>query len=124
MSTFDQTIERLALYFEQVEGTLVLVGVCDDTVLREHAVQTLRQRLPLDITLHEFHYDAEHLSLLEGAMAVTASGNGRSAVSVTGLETLPRAERTEAIKLLNLQRNRLGQTDIGVLLWVNRATLA
>jgi len=124
MSTFDQTIARLALYFEQVEGTLVLIGVCDDTVLREHVVQTLRQRLPSGIMLGEFCYDPGHLSLLEGATAVTEAKHKRPAVSATGLDTLPRDKRTEAIKLLNLQRNRLGRTGIAILLWVHRATLA
>lgn len=124
MSTFHETIEHLALYIEQAEGAVLLIGVCDDTVLRDHAVQILRQRLSAGIVLDEFRYDAEHLSLLEGAMAATTSGHGRPAVSVTGLELLPRDQRTEAIKLLDLQRNRLGQTHIAVLLWVNRATLA
>jgi len=108
--------------FQQVEGTLILIAVCDDTVLRDHAVETLRKRLPPEITLRDFRYDPEHLSLLEGAIETTASGNGRPAVSVTGFETLPRDKRTEAIKLLNIQRNRFGHTGIAVILWVNRAT--
>ena len=47
-------------------------------------------------------------SLPEGAVEATASGDGQPAVSVTGLEALPRDKRTEAIQLLNLQRNRFG----------------
>jgi len=122
--SFDETIELMLIDFQQVEGTLILIAVCDDTVLRDHAVETLRKRLPPEITLRDFRYDPEHLSLLEGAIETTASGNGRPAVSVTGFETLPRDKRTEAIKLLNMQRNRFGRTGIAVILWVNRATLA
>ena len=124
MHSFDETIELMLIDFQQVEGTLILIAVCDDTVLRDHAVETLRKRLPPEITLRDFRYDPEHLSLLEGAIETTASGNGRPAVSVTGFETLPRDKRTEAIKLLNMQRNRFGRTGIAVILWVNRATLA
>ncbi len=124
MLSFDQTIDLMLIDLEQVEGTLILFGVCDDTVLRDHAVNTLRKRLPPEITLRDFRYDPEHLSLLEGAIETTVSGNGRPAVSVTGFETLPHDKRTEAIKLLNMQRNRFGHTGIAVILWVNRATLA
>jgi HEAT repeats/NACHT domain len=123
MSPFDQVIEHMALEFAQTEGTSILFGVTDDTVLRDHALDALRKRLPAEITLREFRYDAEHLSLLEGAVEATTSGGGRPAVSVTGLEALPRDKRTEAIHLLNLQRNRIGRTEIAVILWVNRATL-
>jgi len=124
MPTFDETIEHLALYVEMAEGALILIAVCDDTVLRRHAVDKLRQRLAPNITLCEFCYDAEHLSLLEGTTEAIASYDGRPAVSVTGLEALPRDKRTEAIQLLNSQRNHFGRTGIAVILWVNQATLA
>src|SRR5262245_49530402 len=124
MPNFYETIEHLALYVEMAEGALILIAVCDDTVLRRHAVNKVRQRLSPDITLPEFCYDAEHLSLLEGTTEATASYDGRPAVSVTGLEALPRDKRTEAIQLLNRQRNRFGRTDIAVILWVNQTTLA
>jgi HEAT repeat protein len=124
MPTFDETIEHLALYVEMAEGALILIAVCDDTVLRRHAVDKLRQRLSPNITLREFCYDAERLSLLEGTTETIASYDGRPAVSVTGLEALPRDKRTEAIQLLNSQRNRFGRTNIAVILWVNQAILA
>jgi hypothetical protein len=124
MPNFDETIEHLALYIEMAEGALILIAVCDDTVLRRHAVDKLRQRLAPNITLREFFYDAEHLSLLEGTTEATASYADRPAVSVTGLEALPRDKRTEAIQLLNSQRNRFGRTGIAVILWVNQAILA
>ena len=114
----------MKIYLEQVDGTLILVAVCDDTVLREHTVDTLRKRLPPNIALRDFRYDSEHISLIEGAIKETAAGNGRPAVSVTGFETLPRDKRTEAIRLLNWDRGRFGLTGIAVILWVNRATLA
>ena len=124
MPAFDETIAHLALYIEMAEGALILIAVCDDTVLRRHAVDKLCQRLSPDITLREFCYDAEHLSLLEGTTEATASYDGRLAVSVTGLEALPRDKRTEAIQLLNSQRNHFGRTNIAVILWVNQAILA
>ncbi len=122
--SFDQTIEHMALYLTQVEGMLILIGVTDDTVLRDHTVKVLRERLNGKITLREFRYDAEHLSLLEGVVAAAASAKGQVAISVTGLEALPRDKQSEAIKLLNFQRNRLGRTNLAVLLWVNQALLA
>jgi len=122
--SFDETIESMKIYLEQVDGTLILVGVCDDTVLREHTVDTLRKRLPPEITLRDFRYDPEHISLLEGALEATATNNGQPAVSVTGFEALSRDKRTEAIRLLNWERGRFGLTGIAVILWVNRATLA
>ncbi len=122
--SFDETIESMKIYLEQVDGTLILVGVCDDTVLREHTVDTLRKRLPPEITLRDFRYDPEHISLLEGALEATATSNRRPAVSVTGFEALSRDKRTEAIRLLNWERGRFGLTGIAVILWVNRATLA
>src|SRR4030095_3361137 len=124
MPTFDETIEHLALYVEMAEGALILIAVCDDTVLRRHAVDKLCQRLPRNMTLVEFCSDTEHLSLLEGTTEATASYDGRPAVSVTGLEALPRDKRTEAIQLLNSQRNHFGRTNIAVILWVNQAILA
>src|SRR4029453_16364199 len=124
MPAFDETIAHLALYIEMAEGALILIAVCDDTVLRRHAVGKLCQRLSPEIPLREFCYDAEHLSLLEGTTEATASYDGRLAVSVTGLEALPRDKRTEALQLLNSQRNHFGRTGIAVILWVNQAILA
>jgi hypothetical protein len=73
MPAFNETIEHLAIYIEQAEGALILIAVCDDTVLRRHAVDKLRQRLSPDITLREFCYDTEHLSYLEGTTEAIAS---------------------------------------------------
>jgi HEAT repeat protein len=123
MLSFGETLELMRIGLEEVEGTQILFGVCDDTVLRDYVVSELRKRLPPEITLRDFRYDSEHISLLEGAVEATASGNGRPAVSVTGFETLPRDKRTEAIRLLNWERGRFGYTGIAVILWVNRATL-
>jgi hypothetical protein len=122
--SFDETLELMRIELEQSEGTLLLVGICDDTALRAHTIEELRQRLSPDISLQDFHYDPEHLSLLEAVADTAQSANGRVALSVTGLEDLPRDKWSEAIKLLNLQRNRFGYTGAAVILWVNRATLA
>jgi hypothetical protein len=66
--SFDETIELMLIDLKQVEGTLILIAVCDDTVLRDHAVETLRKRLTPEIELRDFRYDSEHLSLLEGTI--------------------------------------------------------
>ncbi|MGE0822796.1 MAG: HEAT repeat domain-containing protein [Candidatus Binatia bacterium] len=124
MASFEQSLDLMRIDLEQVEGTLILLGVCDDIELREHAVKELRRRLPQGISLRDFRYDPEHLSLLEGAGVAAAKSNGHVVVSVTGFEDLPHDKRTEAIKLLNLQRNRFGDTGLAVILWVDRATLA
>jgi HEAT repeat protein len=128
MKSFDQTIESMLLYLTQVEGTLILFGVTDDTVLRDHVVETLRRRLPEQFELLEFRYDPkqpQNISLLEGASAAASAANGhRLAVSVSGLETLPLDKQSEAIKLLNSQRNQLGRTGLAVILWLNRALFA
>ncbi len=124
MEAFQEAIEHILLDLEQIEGTLILVGVCDDIVLRDHAIATLRERLQSRRTMSEFRYDPEHLSLLEAVGAVTTADHTHPVVSVSGLEELPRDKWSEAIKLLNGQRNRLGRLNVAVLLWVNRATLA
>ena len=124
MNSFDETVELMLIDLKQVEGTLILFAVCDDTILRDYAVETLRKRLLPEITLRDFRYDPEHISLLEGALEATATSNGRPAASVTGFEALPRDKRTEAIRLLNWERGRFGLTGIAVILWVNRAALA
>ena len=54
MPTFNETIEHLALYVEMAEGALILIAVCDDTVLRRHAADKLRQRLSPNITWRGF----------------------------------------------------------------------
>ena len=41
MPAFDETIAHLALYIGMAEGALILIAVCDDTVLRRHAVDKL-----------------------------------------------------------------------------------
>ena len=122
--SFDQIIEQMAIYLEQVEDTLILIAVTDDTVLRDHTVKRLGERLEGKVALLGFRFDAEHLSLLEGAVTTAASATGRVAVSVTGLEALPRDKQSEAIKLLNLQRNRFGRSNVAVILWVTQAILA
>ena len=77
MNAFDQAIERMAIEIDQAEGTSIFIGVTDDTVLRDHAVDTLRRRLCADITLGAFRYDTEYLSLLEGVIAAEMSQAGR-----------------------------------------------
>ncbi len=115
----------MLIYLQQVDGTLILFGVTDDLTLREHVVETLRKRLPEEMMLREFRYDPDNISLLEGAIKAAGEANGhRVMVSVTGLETLPRDKQSEAIKLLNIQRNRFGRTGLAVMLWLNRALFA
>ncbi len=124
INSFDQTLKHMLIYLTQVQDTLILFGVTDDTVLRDHVIEVLRERLPEAITLRHFRYDREHISLLEGVVETAASSNGRVVVSVTGLEALPRDKQSEAIKLLNYQRNRFGRTGLAVIVWVNQALFA
>ncbi len=121
-SSFDEAIESMALLLEQVEGMALVIAVSNDASLRDHAVRTLAERLSSGKKLQEFRYDPAHLSLLE-AVAELPGGPG-VAVSATGLEALRHDQRIEAIKLLNLQRNRLGRTELAIVLWVDEATLA
>ena len=97
----DQTLKYMLIYLTQVEDTLILFGVTDDTVSRDHVIKVLRERLPEEITLRHFRYDHEHISLLEGAVETAASSNGRVVVSVTGLEALPRDKQKEAREKCN-----------------------
>ncbi|MGE0683295.1 MAG: hypothetical protein AB7P69_20650 [Candidatus Binatia bacterium] len=124
MRSFDETLELMRIELGQDEGTLLLLGICDDTELRDYTIKELRKRLSPEIGLRDFCYDPEHISLLEAAVATLQTKNGRVALSITGLEDLPRDKWSEAIKLLNLQRNGFGYTGAAVILWVNRATLA
>ncbi len=122
--TFDESVEVALTYLTQTEGTLILIGVSDDTMLRDHFIEELTRRLPDEITLRNFVFDREHLSLYEGAIDAAGSAAGRIVVSSTGLENLPRDKQSEAIKLLNAQRNHLGYTRLAVLLWLNQALYA
>jgi HEAT repeat protein len=124
MNSFEETINLMALYLTQVEGTLILIGVTEDTVLRDHAIESLRNRLEGKIAIRDFRFDNNHISLLEGALKVANSTNEPVVVSVTGLESLRRDKQSEAIKLLNFQRNRFGRSNLAVILWVNQALLA
>lgn len=124
INSFDSTVEGVLTYLEQVEGTLILVVVSDNRELRERAAERIRQSLPAGIKLHDFRYDPEHLSFLEGVSAAASQGGDRAVVSVTGLDELPRDKRTEAIRLLNSQRNQFGRTDLATILWVGKNTLA
>ncbi len=124
MPSFADTLELMRIELEQCDGTLLLVGVCDDTNLRDYAIKRLRDCVASQISLRDFRYDPEHLSFLEAVADSTQTGNGRVALSVTGLEELPHDKWSEAIKLLNLPRNRFGYTGAAVILWINRAALA
>ena len=124
MSPFDQTIEHMALKLQQAEDTSILFGVTDDTVLRDHALEALRKRLSAEITLREFRYDAERLQLARRRRGSHSFRRRTARGFCDGARSAPRDKRTEAIQLLNLQRNRFGRTSIAVILWVNRAILA
>lgn len=123
MTSFDETVQQMATILSQADGTTVVFGVTDDRVLRDHAVDALRACLAPDLRVRDLRYDPEHLSLLESALDA-GTNDGRAVISLAGLEALPRDKRTEAIQLLNLQRNRFGRTGIPVVLWVDQATLA
>lgn len=120
----DDSLVRMAAFLKETKGTTIIIAVTDDTVLREHAVKALGQRLPAEIKLEEFRYDTAHISLLEGANGSAPVEYGRRVISAVGLDTLPRDKQSEAIKLLNRQRNQFGKTDLAVVLWLNRALLA
>jgi hypothetical protein len=121
--SFEESLQIAESYLADVTGPLILIGVTDDTVLREHFLAELRHRLNGAVELLEFQYTPRDYSLLEGAQAVAAShgDNGhRLAVSAIGLEALPTDKQSEAVKLLNAQRNRLGEARLAVSLWLNR----
>ncbi|MGE0126792.1 MAG: NACHT domain-containing NTPase [Blastocatellales bacterium] len=122
---FEDSLEIARNYLAEVDAPLILVGVTDDTVLRDHFIAELRKRLGGEVELRDFHYDPQSISLVEGALAVTnqnGDANGhRLAVSAVGLEALTRDKQSEAIKLLNAQRNSLGYARLIVLLWLNRS---
>jgi HEAT repeat protein len=127
--TFEESVEIAQTYLSEVNAPLILIGVTDDTELRQHFVAELRDRLADSVDLREFHYDPRNISLLEGALAIAATNgekaNGhRIAVSAIGLEALPRDKQSEAIKLLNAQRNRLGYARLAVILWLNHQLFA
>jgi hypothetical protein len=124
--SFEESLEIARNYLADINAPLILIGVTDDTFLREHFLTELRKRLGERVDLLDFRYDPQRLSLIEGALAVInsdgAEANGhRLAVSATGLETLTRDKQSEAIKLLNAQRNSLGYAKLIILLWLNHA---
>jgi len=121
IETFDESIEIALTYLTQTEGPLILIGVSDDTTLRDYFIEELTRRLPDEITLCNFVFDREHLSLYEGALEAAESAAGRVVVCCAGLEKLPRDKQSEAIKLLNAQRNRLGYARLAVFLWLNQS---
>src|SRR5882672_2679857 len=121
IETFEEGVEVALTYLTRTDGPLILIGVSDDTTLRDHFIEELTRRLPDEITLRNFIFDRERLSLYEGAVRAAESAAGRVVVCCTGLENLPRDKQSEAIKLLNAQRNRLGHTRLAVFLWLNRA---
>jgi hypothetical protein len=126
---FEESLEIIRTCLADVDGPQILIGVTDDTALRDHFLDELRQKLNGDVELREFRYDPRRISLLEGASAAAsqtgAEGNGhRIAVSAIGLEALPHEAQQSAIKLLNAERNQLGYANRAVLLWLNRKLLA
>src|SRR5262245_20280680 len=121
IETFEESVEVALTYLTQTEGPLILIGVSDDTTLRDHYIEELARRLPGEITLRNFVFDHERLSLYEGAVEAAESTAGRVVVCCTGLENLSHDKQSEAIKLLNVQRNRLGYTRLAVFLWLNQA---
>lgn len=121
IETFEESVEVALTYLTQTAGPLILIGVSDDTTLRDHFIEELTRRLPDEITLRDFVFDRERLSLYEGAVEAAESAAGRVVVYCTGLEKLPRDKQSEAIKLLNAQRNRLGYTRIAVFVWLNQS---
>jgi HEAT repeats/NACHT domain/HEAT repeat len=124
IETFEESVEVALTYLAQTEGPLILIGVSDDTTLRDHFIKELTRRLPDEITLRNFVFDRERLSLYEGAVEAAESATDRVVVFCTGLENLSRDKQSEAIKLLNAQRNRLGYTRLAVFLWLNQALYA
>jgi hypothetical protein len=123
---FEESIEIAQSYLSEINAPLILIGVTDDTELRRHFLAELRKGLGDRVDLRDFRYDPQNISLLEGALAVANPRNDvanghRVAISAVGLEALPRDKQSEAIKLLNAQRNRLGYAQLAVILWLNRS---
>jgi HEAT repeat protein len=126
---FEESLEIVRASLEDVVAPQVLIGVTDDTELRVHFLSELRKKLSIGVDLRDFRYDPQNISLLEGAIAAVgpngAQANGRRvAVSAIGLELLPHDKQSEAVKLLNAQRNRLGYARLVVLLWLNQKLYA
>ncbi len=118
---FEESLEIARSCLAEITAPQILIGVTDDTELRRYFLAELRERLGETVDLLDFRYDPQHISLLEGALAVVGpcedKANGhRVAVSAVGLEALPRDKQSEAIKLLNAQRNRLGYAHLVIIL--------
>src|SRR5262245_21556362 len=126
---FEESLEIVRASLEDVTAPQVLIGVTDDTELRGHFLAELRKRLGDGVALRDFRYDPQHISLLEGAIAAVGPNGAvtdgpRVAVSAVGLEALPRDKQSEAVKLLNAQRNSLGYARLVVMLWLNQKLYA
>jgi HEAT repeat protein len=117
--SFEQQLERIALFFREPSDTFLLICVCDDARLREFAVSELQKKLgPRPI--QEFRYTPEKLDLLAAA---ATQKEKQSIFSCVALEELSRENREKAIQTLNNQRNRLGNTGASILFWCTDALL-
>jgi len=122
---FEESLEIVRSCLTDVDAPQILIGVTENTELRDHFLAELRKKLDGNVDLLDFRYDPQHLSLLEGASASAHRNSDdavghRVAVSAVGLEALPNEEQQNAIKLLNAERNRIGYARLVVLLWLNR----
>lgn len=123
---FEASIAEMTLYLKQVENGVILIVVCDDLVLRDTARHALTEAVKRDIELQDFYLTPTRLSMLEAVEAspTLATTHQNVTLSAWGLESLSPDVRTEALRLLNLQRNRFGRTHASVVLWVTTPILA
>jgi hypothetical protein len=123
VDAFDRTINRIVAYIGHITGTGLLVCVCDDWILRKHALASLSARLGRSAQVLQFSYEIGRVKLLDFLAEVTQE-EPKTIISIVGLETLPPDQLAEAIRSLNVQRNRFGRSGIILLFWVTERLLS
>jgi hypothetical protein len=122
MNDFENAIRRITAYLREVDGTALLVCLCDDPQLVDYAIEEVRVAAKPFGSFIEFSYSPRALSLFDSD-EVSQNGNDRKILSVSGLENLGKDELSDAIRLLNLERNRLGRSGWAILFWIRSSLL-
>lgn len=122
MDQFDSTIARITLSLREIRRASLFICVCEDPRLEDYTIQRLRTEVLSFAAYDEFIYSPSVLSLL-ASQRFSRDPDKRLVVSVIGLEALNRDDQSEAIRLLNLERNRLGLSGVALILWITRQLL-